>query len=192
MKLVVSHCDSIDSPREDDNLGTMLYNHSRYNLGDIPNPEAGQHGSYEADFKAYLESEGLKLKDVVYTPIYMYEHSGVALSSTGFSCQWDSGQLGWHFVTKADVRSHYNVKRVSYKLEQEVIAALNSELELYNHYVQGNCYEFELYDDNEEAVDSCCGFIGDFENVLERIKEYLPKESRYLADSITYEDVEYN
>ena len=157
MTITIHHDPHAESPREWDNLGTMLCNHRRYDLGDKSNPEAGEHGSYKADFIAYLKSENLTLSDVIYTPIYMYNHSGISLSSESFSCNWDSGQLGWHYVTKSKIRAEFNVKRISPKLYQTVIDILNNELELYNHYVQGNCYGFIIKDDEGDQIDSCWG-----------------------------------
>lgn len=192
MKLKIIHDDCPSSPRERDNLGTMLCNHSMYGLGDLSSPEAGNHGSYEADFSHYLKSKGLSLSDVIYTPIYMYEHSGISLSPTPFNCRWDSGQLGWHFVTKAKVREGFKAKRISSKLEAKVIDILNAELEEYNHYVQGNCYGFILEDDNGNHIDSCYGFIGDFADVIDQIKDHLPEEALPLLDGLDYTDIIYN
>lgn len=28
-------------------------------------------------------------------PLYLYDHSGITMNTTGFSCPWDSGQVGW-------------------------------------------------------------------------------------------------
>ena len=28
-------------------------------------------------------------------PLYLYDHSGLSMNTSGFSCPWDSGQVGW-------------------------------------------------------------------------------------------------
>ena len=32
-------------------------------------------------------------------PIFMYDHSGIVLNTSAFSCPWDSGWLGWTYIT---------------------------------------------------------------------------------------------
>ena len=79
-----------DNPRDWDNLGIMAFFHRRYNLGD-------NHGfAGTSDLLEFLEEE-----DPIYLSVYMYDHSGIALS-TGrnypFNCPWDSSQLGYIYV----------------------------------------------------------------------------------------------
>ncbi len=38
------------------------------------------------------------------------------MNTTGFSCPWDSGQVGWVFVSKKKVREEYGVKRITESL----------------------------------------------------------------------------
>lgn len=45
-------------------------------------------------------------------------------------------------------------------------------------------YGFELYKDGE-LEDSCWGFIGDFENALKDIEEYLPDECSGITGELT-------
>ncbi|SNS23209.1 hypothetical protein SAMN05446037_1006135 [Anaerovirgula multivorans] len=40
----------------------------------------------------------------VILPLYLYDHSGITMSSSPFSCQWDSVQVGWIFCTKERFR----------------------------------------------------------------------------------------
>ena len=35
-------------------------------------------------------------------PLYLYDHSGITMNTTGFSCPWDSGQVGWIYASKED------------------------------------------------------------------------------------------
>ena len=30
--------------------------------------------------------------------LYLYDHSGITMNTTGFSCPWDSGQVGWIYA----------------------------------------------------------------------------------------------
>lgn len=52
--------------------------------------------SRKNDENALKKSPGI----VAYLPLYVYDHSGVRLNTTGFSCPWDSGQVGWIVATR--------------------------------------------------------------------------------------------
>ena len=88
------------NPREWDNLGTMVCGHRRYDLGDEQAQNIGLYSSWEE----WLENEVLipngGEENVVYLPLYLYDHSGITMNTTGFSCPWDSGQVGWIYATK--------------------------------------------------------------------------------------------
>ena len=126
------------NPREDDNLGSMVCYHRRYDLGDknpyLPGhykPNSGDFWGW-TDMGKYLD----KVHDLaVCLPIYMYEHSGIALSTKPFSCRWDSGQIGFIFVSKEKLRKEYGVKRITASLVSKATCRLITEVELYNQYL---------------------------------------------------------
>ena len=154
-------------------------------------PQAGEYGSLLADFKEYLKTLSLTLNDIIYTSVYMYDHSGITLSSTPFSCKWDSGLIGYNYVSKSAVRADYKVKRITQKLQDTVISVLDAELEVYNHYVQGNCYEFRIFDSEDEFVDSCGGFIGDLDDVKQQMYEHVDSTLWEQLNNIDYSDIVY-
>jgi hypothetical protein len=39
--------------------------------------------------------DAVMVPNYVVLPVYIYDHSGITLNTTGFSCPWDSGQVGW-------------------------------------------------------------------------------------------------
>lgn len=147
-----------ESPREWCNLGTIVGYHRRYDLVDISNPVIGENGSHYADFLAYLRTKQLSISDVVYLPVYAYVHSGVCLNTTGFSCDWDSGQVGYIYVARSNIRRDFSVKRVTKKLSTEVEKTLASEVSVFSQYLEGEVYGFEVLDTNDNIVDSCYGF----------------------------------
>jgi len=92
--------ESASSPREWDNMTTMICMHGSLSLGD-------KHGYGSNDFYGW---EGLKERlkkdyDIVseILPMYMYNHSGITISTTPFSCRWDSGQIGWVFISQNNI-----------------------------------------------------------------------------------------
>ena len=120
------------NPRKwNDNLGTMLCFHGKYILGD-KNPYNSRDYAGWNDFAKSL----FKVHDVaLMLPIYMYDHSGITISHKPFSCPWDSGQIGWIFVNKDQVRREFGVKRISSKVMDKVRSVLIAEIEEYNEYL---------------------------------------------------------
>ncbi|HCX67884.1 hypothetical protein [Parvibaculum sp.] len=98
----------------------------------------------------------------VILPLYLYDHSGITMNTTGFHCPWDSGQVGFIFVSLEDVRREYGVQRVSGKLRRTVEDALRAEVDVYDDYLRGEVYGYVIERDGDH-VDSCWGYFGDFE-----------------------------
>lgn len=144
------------SPRENCNLGTMVCFHKRYNFGDSHDYHPGDYAGWD-DLQEAIEKE----HDIaVILPIYMFDHSGTTLRTTPFSCPWDSGQVGFIFITKEKVRYEYSRKKMSRKLTSRIVTYLVNEVQEYNQYVNGDVWGFIIEDDNGEHLDSCWGFYG--------------------------------
>lgn len=88
-------------------------------------------------------------------PIYMYDHSGVTISHAPFSCPWDSGQLGWHYMTKDTLEKEFGGDK------QRAEEYMDAQLKIYDDYLTGNVWAFVIFDDEGDMVDSCGGFYGD-------------------------------
>lgn len=116
-------------------------------------------------------------------PLYLYDHSGLAMNTIGFHNPWDSGQVGWIYVSKEAVLQEYGVDQLTDELLQKVKDLLQGEVKEYDAYLRGECYGFELYK-NGELVDSCWGFIGDIQEACQAIREYLPDECRDMIDGL--------
>ena len=163
------------SPREFDNLGTMVCFHRRYNLGDETELKSSDFSSWE-ELENYLYKEENAL---IAIPVFMYDHSGLWINTTGFSCPWDSGQVGYIYISKEKVRREYSCKRISKKLKKMIREMLCSEVDLYNDYLSGNVYGFTLTDkENAEEIDSSCGFYGTdyIENgIFDYVSSYFTK-----------------
>lgn len=139
----------LDSPREWDNLGTMYFFHRRYDLGDKHNfnsPEDLQ--------------ENITGKTHLILPVYMYDHSGITINTTGFSCRWDSGQLGIIAVSKEKIRKEFSAKIISKKLKERVYKLLDGEVKTYDQFLRGDVYYYVTEDAEENSIDSCGGFYG--------------------------------
>ncbi len=145
------------NPREFDNLGIMVCFHSRYILGDETDLKSSDFSSWEE-----LESYLYKIeKALIVIPIFMYDHSGLSVNTTGFSCPWDSGQIGFIYVSKERIRNEYGCKRISKNLKEQVREILISEVDLYNDYLSGDVYRFTVTEkESQEEVESISGFYG--------------------------------
>jgi hypothetical protein len=168
--LEVTQDEYAESPRQDDNLSTMICFHGRYSLGDKHNYKHQDYSGWAEMEKAIIKNE----KPAVILPLYLYDHSGITISTSPFSCKWDSGQIGFVFISKDKVKNEYGVKRVTKKEIEKATKVLLAELETYDQYLRGEVYGYTLIDENGEIEDSCFGFIGsDIETngILDNISE---------------------
>ena len=176
-----------ESPREWDNLGTMTYWHRNYILGDVDGSKEYQYdqdmfwydlaGIEETDSNLDKAMELANKKNII-LPLYLYDHSGITMSTSSFSCQWDSGQVGWIYISLEKVRKEYSAKRVSKKLRARVEKYLTGEVETYDSFLTGNVLGFSIVrndDDGDEVdVDSCWGYFGDdFGYMTDEIKSNI-------------------
>jgi len=184
------------NPREEfDHLGTMVCWHRRYELGD-ENPAYTPHcwllqefGDLEDDSWWYWAKDHnlpnnvlnrlLKRFDqqYIWLPLYIYDHSGIAMSTESFTCPWDSGQVGFIYVSKDRVRKEYKWKRLTKKRVHQIENILESEVEEYHFYLCGEVYCAKVEDEDGNTVDSVCGLYG-WEYAVEHGKEMLDYASQ--------------
>lgn len=198
-------------PRDWDNLGKMICFHNRYGLGDKTPISHAEFDSWD-EMEAYLVKE---YKAEVILPLYLYDHSGITMNTTGFSCGWDSGQVGFIYATREDILNEYGSKKITKTLREKVEKVLLSEVEVYDQYITGDVYYFEVekcevvvkvskeefdagnYANAEEECewehyDSCHGFFGTAidNGVLEHSgapKEIVEKALDNIDEWIEYE-----
>ena len=202
------------NPREDENFGTMVCFHSRYNIGDehpfikelefirdlasknIPEDVRyytdNDGGEIIVDFIKTLEFKELMdlVKETnVILPIYIYDHSGVTINTTGFSCKWDSGRIGWIYCPKEKFLKETGFSKEELFQENKAEKFLKDEVELYDYYLRGDVYEYILEKKKVceacghiewEEIDSCWGFYGS--EGIDTIKDHLGKEYKYLLE----------
>lgn len=151
--------EAAESPREwEQNVGTMVCFHKGYELGDKGHDYShGNYGSWGEMEKAIRAREDV----AAMLPIYMYDHSGITLSTTPFQCQWDSGQVGFIFVSKKKIRKELCLKNLTQKVLSRVSNILKSEVEEYDLYLRGEVYGYVIEDEDGNVVDSCGGCYGE-------------------------------
>ena len=172
------------NPREEwDNLGKMVCFHRRYNLGDKHN------FSDREELKEFLK----KHKDILWLPLFLYDHSGLTINTRGCACPWDSGQVGIIYMEKAVYRKAFNKKRVNRKHVYEI---LRSEVSCYDDYLTGSVYGFVVEDEKGNQIDSCWGFFGDAKDCLSEgitsagyyvkqdIKDHVEKVKTWIKNKV--------
>ena len=149
----------------------MVCSHSRYTLGDvqITDGDGGfvDHLTSKFDIPYDVdETEERFMKrarkwcedNLIMLPLYLYDHSGITMSVGPFSCPWDSGQVGWIYVSKEKIREEFKVKRISKKTLCKVQKMLTQEVQTYDDYLTGAVYGFQVEGGPE---DSSWGYYGD-------------------------------
>lgn len=160
---VIQDEDAQNPRQEFDNLGTMVLFHGRYKMGDLG------HGYSMGDFGSWSElKEGIVDRSgplAAILPVYMLDHSGLAISTSPFSCPWDSGQIGFIFVTVEKMEEE--------KLDvSQAQTFLEGEVETYHQYLSGDVYGYKIETPQGEELDSCWGFYGT-ESVEEAVNDFF-------------------
>ena len=144
-------------------------------------------------FTVEKQTEAIIENENVHTilPLYLYDHSGISMNTTGFSCNWDSGRVGFIFISKKKMLEEYGGKIVTQKLKDRVTEYLKGEVETYDQYLTGDVYGYRVFKvetcdkgcEHEEELDSCWGFYGEDECMEEgvSIMEYHINEEEVVV-----------
>lgn len=144
--------DSPSNPREDDNLGEILYTSSRYNLGDK---------RMDADEIRRLvggRPPGKIVRGMLWLPVYCYMHSCTLLSTKPFGgraqhAEWDSGCSGVVLATRARAKALGTTWA-----SKNVAAQLVAEVDAFSKYLNGEYVGFTIEDEAGEVLQSCWGY----------------------------------
>lgn len=118
---------------------------------------------------------------VVYLPVFVYDHSGARMNTTGFSCPWDSGQIGWIVCTREGLRraGYGSWKRITKKRRELIESWLRDEVATYSAYMSGDVYGYVVKDAAGETQESVWGFYGD--EGLQAIRDEYPEFTEEIA-----------
>jgi len=210
--LMVQPDDMRINPREvNDNFGTMVCFHPRYALGDHHNyvdkddflreMYLNTVGNNERDMERYermvnmvwshsnhhaVDDAMLRVisEKYIVMPLYLLDHGGLAMQTASFHDPWDSGQVGWVYVSKEDALKGFGAEKMTDVLQKKAEDLLQGEVAEYDAYLRGECYGFGLYE-NGELSDSCWGFIGSLEDACKAMEGYLPDGCRGMMGRLT-------
>jgi len=154
--IAVSHDDDCESPREWGNIGRLLADVRGGAMGDGSLRAFLQSSDYDGDecnineICAYLNQSGYAV------PVSMTDHSGREVYRGSPGDAWDAGYIGVYYVENRDGMT-----------DGELNTLIDSELDLYTDWLNGECYGYTVTKTTEingwvktEEIDSRCGFIG--------------------------------
>ena len=135
-------------PMDNDNLSTIVDRCSKYKIGD---------SSYEC-------RENLTDSDIVF-PLYMMDHGDISISTEPFGCRWDSGKIGYVYITEEDIKKEFNIDTVTLKDRENAINILKNEVKHYDRYLRGECYQWVI------PYEDCTGGYSDPQQAINEAKE---------------------
>jgi len=154
-------------PREWDNLGTMVCFHRNYSLGDKHDINTDEFSSLKEIAEHLIKVKGA----CVILPLYLMDHSGISMSTGSFHCPWDSGQVGFIYATKEDIRKNFMIKNVTKEKKEHTERILQGEVKTYDAYISGQVYGYNITDADGEEVERDHGYAYGYEWIKEMVDE---------------------
>ncbi len=147
IKIIIERDDYGYNPREDSDLSHMICFSRRYNLGDSNPYRDWENGMY--DSLQQVKHHLTKYENAaVILPLYLYDHSGITINTTGFHCSWDSYQVGFIYITDKDLKESFANDKDKAK------EFLINEVKNYDEYIRGNSFIISIEEINRCQ---CCG-----------------------------------
>src|SRR5258705_5190303 len=107
------------------NLTTMICFHRRYNLGDKHEFQHQDYSSWDEMKQAIIK----KYKPVCIKPLFLYDHSGITISTTEFNDKWDSGQVGFVVITCQSALDLFRIKQITSVIKKRAMKRMAKEVE---------------------------------------------------------------
>lgn len=120
----------------------------------------------------------------VVLPVYCYEHSGVTFNCSSFSDPWDSGQVGYAYMTTEQIaelgwpKGKKGRKAAAEEYIRRMVGVMAA-------YANGDIYGFSIFDKDGNWIESLGGFYSSHyeeDDWLEQMKREAPEEFRPLFD----------
>lgn len=162
------------NPRDDDTAAVLWCWHRQHNLGD-PGDRPSTALFVQADVEAQITQRGERVAGLL--PVFLLDHSGLAVRTKPFGDQWDSGQVGWAFLTEQAARDAGLDPDLEGFAEQAK-ALIESEVSTYNLYLMGEVYGYAI--EGSDVQEQCMGFYG-----LEDARKGLANHLSELAPAMT-------
>lgn len=170
-----------------------------YNPKRTDRDESGLCLSPTDDFDAFTWEE---LREIasnvnVMLPIYLYDHGGITISTSAFSCRWDSGLVGFIFCSRERFLSETGYTAEELFKNGKAESMLENEVKTYDQYLTGEVFGIEYgtikektwvcKETGEEEIEkeyneteSVWGFYGD-DHVKSGLMDELPDAYKELV-----------
>lgn len=137
---------------------------------------AGKVAAAVKTWKASQTKWVLRRDVVVILPLYLYDHSGLSISTASFKCDpqgWDTSAIGYIYITRKQVEKEYGWKVITKERREKLITYLKGEVKTYDSYLRGDVWGYTITGPDGENVDGCWGFYG---------YDYCREEAKAVVD----------
>lgn len=178
-RVSVEYDNDPQNPRDEDNLGTMIYSHKNMKLGDeiITTDQRLKAEDRCLTKNGRLTTEGvfeelaLMVGAAFWLPLNYYEHGPQCTMGIGTGSDWDNGPVGIIYITEEKLKHEYGddydgyIKKMWPELttEQKVEGWLESEVQTFAWLLEQETYGFNvevLTPFEGEVCDCDCGKTG--------------------------------
>jgi len=170
--------DPCDPRKEFDHMVTLACWHRRMDLGD----ERIDPGTTIKTIVGDVRRAGDKALAIL--PLYIYEHGGVTMRTGEFSDPFDSGQVGWAYVTRKNAEkmgcvnatpvesvAHEKLTGRAVRYDRDFFEkAIRDEVKEYDDYLTGQVFGYIVEDEEGDELESCWGFYGELDYVRQEAK----------------------
>jgi len=161
---------SPDSPRNWDNVGILCTSHRQYDLENETKINFSDFSSW-GEIRDELVKTHKAIPALIF-PLFMLDHSTQHIrfnrdfSDCGDYGRWDSGQIGYIYTTRerliASLGYPPNFRLTNARI-MDIQNILEQEIQTWDDYGNGLVYGFIIRNPEGQDVDSCWGYIGDWE-----------------------------
>ena len=212
-----------DPRKEQDNQCIMLCSHRNYDLWD--EKLYNYWSNRENDFAMYCQwkyntwaclcDNGNSFEDekeeekcwkwindnIVRENLYLYDHSGITISTSRFSCQRDSWQVGFIYILKSEILENRSDLKDDTEIMKKGYEIIKAEVREYDNYLTWNVYGYNI--EGKRCDDSCRGFSWDDEEYMidqakaeidacinKYTEDHLKKVKAYITNKVPLENRE--
>jgi hypothetical protein len=157
--------DDFATPSDIELIGKFAHTHKRADFG------------IQSELVSHERIEELEADDGLITvSVYVYDHSGMTVSATPFSCPWDSGKVGVMYAAKG----------IEDLTDEQIRESLLSEIKIYDMWLTNDIWQILIIDPfTKKVVESLCSVFG-FDDACESVEEIIPKAEFNLCDASGY------
>lgn len=172
-RLTIGYDSTAESPRDwDNNNWSLSCFHKKYDLGDEDcRLNIKDYDSWDEYGEALREEYDI----VEMVPLYLLDHSHLSLSIVDFNDRWDSGQIGFAFLTAENQKDIAKTCERS-DLHELSLDLLKDELSVYEGYLNGETYFVRVENVNTGKMIDVLGGLYGTDFVANGLYYALPEE----------------